>query len=67
MRNLTANSASLTVAENNLGTTIGISAPADASYRSSAATVTALPLDGIIRELRIDEETSILDFLQDCL
>ena len=50
MTNLTAYSASLTVAENALATDIGILAPTDDTFPSSTltVTVTALPSDGII-------------------
>ena len=47
---LSQNSTSLTVAENQLATSIGLAAPVDSSYSSSAltVTVTALPSDGTI-------------------
>ena len=50
MSDLIASSASLTVAENSLATAIGIPAPVDTNYPSSAltVTVTALPADGIV-------------------
>jgi len=50
MPNLTASSASLTVAENSLATAIGIVAPTDVSFASSAltVTVTGLPSDGTL-------------------
>ena len=59
MSNLIASSASLTVAENSLATTIGIPAPTDNSYSSSAlmVTVTGLPSDGTI--LLADGLTSV--------
>ena len=47
---LSQNSTTLTVSENSLATLIGIAAPVDSSYSSSAltVTVTALPSDGTI-------------------
>jgi len=47
---LSESSAALTVAENSLATSIGIAAPVDTSYSSSALTiaVTSLPVDGTI-------------------
>src|SRR6202140_2779194 len=56
---LSQNSTTLTVSENSLATLIGIAAPVDSSYSSSAltVTVTALPSDGTI--LLADDITPI--------
>ena len=50
MSSLSVTSASLSVAENSLATPIGIAAPNDVNYLSSALTVTviALPTDGVV-------------------
>ena len=50
MSSLSVTSASLSVAENSLATSIGIAAPNDVNYLSSALTVTviALPTDGVV-------------------
>ena len=50
MNDLIASSASLTIAENTLATSIGIPAPTDNSYSSSAlmVTVTGLPSEGTV-------------------